>query len=205
MAKQIVVTLGGKTSTFEFKKITRAGLMGKTSRRVLDPEGEVCERAKVTEDGSLLLRSGMTAQGYFLRSNHKWIPNKELVGVDKVGRPLEKVPSTLGEPQELAGPVEIEDLLDLKVASFYALDVVELDSGLKKSLDKGGIYQFLFNTRADYEGQSAYLIMGKDGLPYSIMGNQTVVDWLQPKTVPVETFDDEDPFESDDEDDMMDI
>jgi hypothetical protein len=205
MAKQIVVTLGGKTSTFDFKKITRAGLMGKTSRRVLDPEGKVCARANVTRDGSLLLRSGMTAQGYFLRSNHKWIPNKELVGVDPAGRPVEKVPSTLGEAQELAGPVEIEDLLDLKVASLYALDVVELDSGLKKSLDKGDIYQFLFNTRADWEGQSAYLIMGKDGLPYSIIGNLTAVDWLQPNTVPEETFDDEDPFDSDGEDDLMDF
>ena len=205
MAKQIVVTLGGKTSTFDFEKITRAGLMGKTSRRVLDPEGKVCARANVTRDGSLLLRSGMTAQGYFLRSNHKWIPNKELVGVDPAGRPVEKVPSTLGEAQELAGPVEIEDLLDLKVASLYALDVVELDSGLKKSLDKGDIYQFLFNTRADWEGQSAYLIMGKDGLPYSIIGNLTAVDWLQPNTVPEETFDDEDPFDSDGEDDLMDF
>jgi hypothetical protein len=205
MAKQIVVTLGGKTSTFDFKKITRAGLMGKTSRRVLDPEGKVCERANVTRDGSLLLRSGMTAQGYFLRSNHKWVPNKELVGVDPAGRPMEKVPSTLGEAQELEGPVEIENLLDLKVASLYALDAVEFDSGLKKSLDKGDIYQFLFNTRADYEGQSAYLIMGKDGLPYSIIGNQTAVDWLQPNTVPEETFDDEDPFDSDDEDDLMDF
>ena len=205
MAKQIVVILGGKTSTFDFKKITRAGLMGKTSRRVLDPEGKVCARANVTRDGSLLLRSGMTAQGYFLRSNHKWIPNNELVGVDPAGRPVEKVPSTLGEAQELAGPVEIEDLLDLKVASLYALDVVELDSGLKKSLDKGDIYQFLFNTRADWEGQSAYLIMGKDGLPYSIIGNLTAVDWLQPNTVPEETFDDEDPFDSDGEDDLMDF
>ena len=204
MAKQIVLNLGGKTSTFDFKKITRAGLMGKTSRRVLDPEGKVCERAKVTEDGSLLLRSGMTSQGYFLRSSHKWIPNKELVGVDAVGRPIEEVPSTLGEPQELAGPVEIEDFLDLKVASLYALDAVEFDSGLNKSLGKGDIYQFLFNTRADYEGQSAYLIMGKDGLPYAVIGNQTGVDWLRPKTIPEETFDDEDPFDSDD-DDLMDF
>jgi hypothetical protein len=205
MAKQIVVTLGGKTSTFDFKKITRAGLMGKTSRRVLGPEGKVCARANVTRDGSLLLRSGMTAQGYFLRSNHKWVPKKELVGVDPAGRPMEKVPSTLGEAQELEGPVEIENLLDLKVASLYALDAVEFDSGLKKSLDKGDIYQFLFNTRADYEGQSAYLIMGKDGLPYSIIGDQTGVDWLQQNTVPEETFDDEDPFDSDGEDDLMDF
>ena len=205
MAKHIVVTLGGKTSTFDFKKITRAGLMGKTSRRVLDPDGQVCARANVTRDGSLLLRPGMTAQGYFLRSNHKWIPNKELVGVDPAGRPMEKVPSTLGEPQELKGPAKIEDYLDLKVASLYALEVVELDSGLKKSLDKGDIYQFLFNTRADYEGQSAYLIIGKDGLPYAAIGNQTGSDWLQPNTVPEETFDDEDPFDPDEDDDLMDF
>ncbi len=94
---------------------------------------------------------------------------------------------------------------DLKVASLYALDAVEFDSALKKSLDKGDIYQFPFNTRADYEGQSAYLISGKDGLHYAVIGNQTGSDWLQPNAVPEETFDDEDPFDPDEDDGLMDF
>lgn len=205
MAKQIVVSLGGNSSTFDFKKVTRAGLMGRNSRRVLDPDGHVCERASVTRDGSLLLRSGMSAQGYFTRSENRWVPNKELVAVDPGGRPIEKVPSTLGEAQELEGPVPVEDFLDLSVASLYALDAVELDGALKKSLDEGEIYRFLFNTRADYEGQTAYLIAGKDGLPYCVIGHQTGADWIAPKAVPEETFDDEDPFEDEGEDDLMDF
>jgi hypothetical protein len=205
MAKQIVVSLGGTNSTFDFKKVTRAGLMGRNSRRVLDPDGEVCTRASVTRDGSLLLRSGMSAQGYFTRSGGRWIPNKELIGVDPAGRPVEKVPSTLGEPQELNGPVDVEDFLDLSVASLYALDPVELDASLKKSLEKGEIYRFLFNTREDYEGQTAYLIAAKDDLPYCVIGNQTGADWIAPKSVPEETFDDEDPFQDEGEDDLMDF
>jgi hypothetical protein len=202
MAKQIVVTLGGKTSTFDFKPIKRDRLMGKTSRRVLDPEGEVCVRAKVTKDGSLLLRSGMTTYGHFLRADNKWIPSNKRIGVDPAGRPVDKVPSTLGEAQELT-PVKVEDCLDLKSPLLYALVPVDLDSDLKTSLSKGDLYRFLFNYRADYEGQYAYLIVGKDALPYCLVGSQAGSDWRIKRVLPEVDYDDSNLVDESDDDDLM--
>lgn len=210
MAKQIVVTLGGKTSTFDFRKFTRASVQGKVTRRALDPQGEPCGRANVTEDGSLLLLPGMSAQGYFKKSGApgvgEWVPPGDRVGLDPAGRPIEKVSSTLGVEQELEGPVPVEDFLDLDLASSYALDGTEVDAALKKSLDQGEIYRFNFNYRTDYEGQVGYLITGKvDGGIYCFVGSQTDPEWLQMKAAP-ETYEavEEDPFSGDD-DDMMDF
>ena len=206
MAKQIIVTLGGNTSTFDFKKISRSDLYGKTSRRALDPEGEPCRRAQVTKDGSLLLRSGMTAQGYFKQTNGEWVPTGERIGMDLAGRPVEKVASSLGEAQELEGPVNVEDLFDVDKPILYALNDVEVDAGLKKSLEAGELYRFPFNYRADYEGQVAYLFIGKeDDRAYCLVGSTAHAEWHRKKEVAVDTFSEEDPFGDGDDDDMMDF
>ena len=42
----------------------------------------------------------MTAQGYF-KSDGAWVPNKELVGLDETGKPLELLNSTLNGKHSL--------------------------------------------------------------------------------------------------------
>ena len=84
MAKPIIVTLGGVESRFDHEKLDRAKLYGKRQRQVLDPGGQRCEKAELTRDGTLLVRSGMTAQGYFDEGG-AWIPNRDLVGLDRGG------------------------------------------------------------------------------------------------------------------------
>ena len=65
MARQIVVELDGIESSFDFAKLDRSKLYGTRKRVALDPDGQPCERADLTSDGAVLLRRGMTAQGYF--------------------------------------------------------------------------------------------------------------------------------------------
>jgi hypothetical protein len=65
MAKGLVVSLDGKQSTFQVEKVERAKLYGVRRRLAVDGEGRTCSRASLTDDGQVLLRAGMTAQGWF--------------------------------------------------------------------------------------------------------------------------------------------
>ena len=77
MAKTINVVLGGEKAIFTFKPVDRSALYGRRRRVAFDTDGNECSRASLLADGSLLLQSGMTAQGYFL-SDGTWVPQSEL-------------------------------------------------------------------------------------------------------------------------------
>jgi hypothetical protein len=149
MAKPIVLTYAGETSSLEPARLDRKKLYGHRRRLPMDPAGSPCTRAALTEDGSLLVRAGMTAQGY-LDDEGNWVPNQELVGLDAEGQPLPLVPSTLGAERPLEGPVDASEVLDCAVDTVYALSELELSPLLRAALDEGQIFRFEFNYRADY-------------------------------------------------------
>ena len=62
----------------------------------------------------------MTAQGYFT-TNDKWVPNKDLIGLDLDGKPLDLKPSTLGVATEMELQEQLEDLADLSVQNYSKL------------------------------------------------------------------------------------
>ena len=195
MAKPIVVNFQGVESSFKLEKLDRAKLYGKRQRQVLDPSGARCERAELTRDGSLLIRAGMTAQGYFDQGG-AWVPNRELVGLDAAGQPLPLVPATLGVAQALAGPVAPEELLDLAVRSVYVLTPEGLDPKLAERLAAGEIFRFIFNYRADYNAETAFLVGNKAGY-FALVGDPTSAPWAELATVAAETFDEGDDDELD--------
>ncbi len=163
-------------------------MYGRRRRLVLDPEGKPCERAQLTLDGSLILRSGMTAQGYFNEAG-AIVDKSTLIGVDADGNPLEKQGSTLGVAQELVGPVEAEELLDVATKSIYMLDCAEVDETLVKELKEGKIYRFPFNYYADFHLETAYLVANEEGL-FAIIGDPTKPQWCEPSALPETSFDD---------------
>jgi len=144
MAKPISLSFSGKESHFDHVKLDRSKLYGKRKRVAYDPEGKECSRHSLTADGRLVIKSGMTAQGYFTDEG-RWIPNKDLVGMDSTGKPIPLVPSTLGVVQELSTPCLPELLLDLKPTTVYMLDPSALDSALEEQLVKGSIFKFALN------------------------------------------------------------
>lgn len=197
MARQVIVTLDGAKSTFDIGKVDRSKLYGQRKRLHLDPEGRPCTRAALTDDGSTLIQSGMTSQGYFDASG-RWIQHKELVGLDDDGNPLPQVPSTLGVEQKLEGPVPPDRVLDLRVLSVYALDAVEVDDALLASLKDGNIYSLPFNYRADYRAEDALLLANDAGDAFVLVGNLTDPVWRDAEErIPT--------FEADDEDDDSDL
>jgi hypothetical protein len=175
MAKEIVVTLGGKQSSFSYRPVDRASLYGKRKRVLLDQNGEPCSRASLLEDGSLLIKSGMTAQGYYL-SDGRAYKLAELEGFDLEGKPIEKTPSTLGVAQELK-EVSPEEALSISQQSIYALEASELDEDLKKSLGEGKVFSFTFNYREDYVPETALLVNNENGY-FAIIGNPVEYEWV---------------------------
>lgn len=162
MAKTINVTWQGTEATFSFKSMDRSALYGKRRRVAFDDTGEPCTRASLLTDGSLLLKSGMTGQGYFLPDG-RWVAQADLEGINPDGSGAELVPSTLGVPVPLEGPLRPEDVLDMKVETVYMLDAESLPDELKSSLDSGECYRFAFNFRPDYRAETGILLANADG------------------------------------------
>ena len=76
MAKPIIISYDGESASFQHSKVDRSKLYGSRKRLSLDPSGETCQRCELSDDGSTLIISGMTSQGYF-DDDTNWIPNKE--------------------------------------------------------------------------------------------------------------------------------
>ncbi len=181
MAKPIIVSLGGVESRFDHEKLDRTKLYGKRERQVLDPTGQRCESARLSRDGTLLVRSGMTAQGYF-DEDGQWIPNNKLVGLDPAGNPLPLQPTTLGTTQTLSGPVPATEVLDLAVRAVYTLNPEGLDPKLEADLRAGKVYKFTFNYRTDYQAEVAYLVGNATGF-FALVGLPSSSEWLELQTV----------------------
>lgn len=182
MARTINVKWKEKESSFSFAKLDRSKLYGRKRRVPVDSDGHKCDLASIDVSTGILLRSGMTAQGYFT-SGGEWIPNSELVGLDTDGKEVQKAPSTLGVPQE-AEQAKTEDLLDLRVDSVYALEPSEVDKDIASELEKGTIFNIPFNYRADYQAEHGYLLHNKHGF-FLLVGQPVMTEWVSHETKPV--------------------
>lgn len=201
MASNIIVQCGSDKSEFTLQKLERTKLYGKRRRLNLDQNGQPCTRAELTQDGSLLLKSGMTSQGYFDQARN-WIPRGELVGLNTEGNQVDKAPSTLGVAQDLEGPVPAEEVFDLEVASVYMLDAVEVAPTLAESLDRGDVFRFAFNYRADYHAERAYLLKNSEGL-FALVGSPATPEWCELERVAVDSPEDDSALDDDLDFDMF--
>ncbi len=189
MARSIIVSYQGKPSTFGYSRVSRKQLYATRKRVPLDSDGEQCQRAELSDDGSMLIVSGMTAQGYFDEGG-TWIPNDQMVGVDTAGNQAPEHPSTLDKPQELT-EVEPEALLDCSTDAIYALDPSEIDPELKKQLDAGKLFRFAFNMRTGYSTDQGFLVANDHGV-FAIIGNELQIPWCELEKPAVEIDDDDD-------------
>lgn len=195
MAKKIVVDFGGTECGFDYSKVDRNKLYARRRRIMLDQADQSCVRAELTSDGTTLIVSGMTAQGYFT-SDKRWIPNADLVGLDDDGNVLDKQPSTLDTAQPLE-EISAAQLLDVAAQSVYALEAEDIPAELEAAADAGKIFRFNFNSRADYRMENGYLLKNGEGW-FAIIGHPAEPAWNELDKPAVELFDD-------DEDDDLDF
>jgi len=169
MAKTINVALNGEKAIFSFRPIDRSALYGRRRRVAFDTEGNECSKASLLSDGSLLLQSGMTAQGYFLKDG-TWVPQSDLSAISLDGKPLELHSSTVGVEVELS-EVTPQEALSISFSNTYLLEAEEFSSKLKEALDSGKIFSFPFNVRDDYNVETGILIGNESGY-FALIGNK---------------------------------
>jgi hypothetical protein len=189
MAKPVIVSFQGEQSTFQLQKLERQKLYGSKRRIPIDAKGIPCNRAALTDDGAVLLLSGMTAQGWFDPDGAQ-VESSAIGARGPDGSALELVPSTLGVCQVLEGPIEATEVLDLAVSSAYRLEPETLADSLATSLAAGEAWRFPFNYRPDYRAETAFLVGNDDGI-YALIGIPTEVRYLSLNAPP--------PLEADDE------
>lgn len=180
MAATINVRLGEVDAVFTFAPVDRSALYGRRRRLALDASGHPCTRASLLDDGSMLLRSGMSAQGYFLPDG-TWVPQGELEAIDLEGSPATQVPSTLGEPQQL-DEISPEALLDLHVHNVYLLEPESMPDALKSALESGRIFSFPFNFRADFSCETGVMLSNDEGV-WALIGNAVANEWQELSSV----------------------
>lgn len=190
MPKGIVVAHDGTVSSFQIEKVERAKLYGARRRLAVDQKGRTCARAALTDDGQVLLRAGMTAQGWF-DSDGRQIEQKAIGAEDADGNPLDLVPSTLGVEQPLEGPIAATEVLDLSLTAVYRIAPEQIDDTLAASLAAGEFWRFPFNYRPDYRSETGYLVQNADGI-FALVGVPAPAEFLEPQAPPPLADDDDD-------------
>ncbi len=180
MAKPLMVSLGSEVFSFSVSEVERADLYGSRQRVPTDGAGRTCTRAALTQDGSLLIASGMSGQGYFNAAG-QFVPRGKLVGLDLQGVVVESQPSTLGVPQALEGPVDPSRVLDLELLSVYLMAPEQEGGALLDRLRAGEIFACDFNYAASLEVERAYLLSNDHGL-FALVGKPMAVDWVEEGT-----------------------
>lgn len=175
MARSIIVTHQGKPSTFGYSRVTRKQLYASRKRVPLDAKGQPCQRAELSDDGSMLIVSGMAGQGYFAEDG-RWVTTEELVSVGPDGKEVPAQASTLDVPQPLT-EVEPEAVLDSTAEVVYALDPEALDPGLQQALAAGKLFRFDFNPRGEHT-KSAFLLANETGT-FAIVGDRLQIPWAE--------------------------
>jgi hypothetical protein len=175
MAKTINISYKGETAVFGYKPIDRGVLYGKRRRVPFDGEGNECVKASLLEDGSLLIKSGMTAQGYFT-PDKVWVPQGDLEAINPDGSTPELFPATVGE-EVVATELSPIDALNIRFETTYALEAETLSEGIKKELDSGVILTFPFNPRADYEVETGILV-GNDNGYFALIGQKAEYEFV---------------------------
>jgi len=175
MAKTINISYKGESAVFGYKPIDRGVLYGKRRRVPFDADGNECAKASLLEDGSLLIKSGMTAQGYFT-PDKVWVAQGDLEAINPDGTTPELFPATIGEVVE-ATQLSPVDALNIRFGTTYALEPEVLSEGIKKELDSGIVLTFPFNPRADYEVETGILVGNENGY-FALIGQKNQYEFV---------------------------
>ncbi len=194
MARQIVLSFGGGTSSFDIARLSREKLYGRKRRVVVDEDGSECQAGMLTEDGSTLLPPGSTAELY-LDDGFDVVERADLRAIDASGEEVDPVQSTLGVSVE-ATRVPPERVLEFVTPVVYALDEAELDDALRAELEAGAIFETRFNYRTSYEDQACFVLKNEHGF-FALVGRPTGFDHLRPEAPIADAGDEDDPFADD--------
>ena len=188
MARKAELLVNGQRILAEFKKVDRKKIYGWSSIEGFDQNGSKCTLAGLAE-GQYVMPSGSSAL-VSLNAKGEAVSKSTLVGVDSEGNKVEKVPS-IYDQKVMLREATIDEYLSMAVKSVYQLQIDENKEALLEDLNSGKIYYFVFNYRADYEGDDAFLISnGTDA--FAITGMKSDLEFIglednEQELVPEET------------------
>lgn len=155
MARKAELSINGQSFLAEFLKVDRKKIYGWSTVEVFDEKGSECRMANLAE-GRYVLPSGSSAL-VTLNAKGETVSKSSLIGVDAQGNKVELVPSIYDQTVVLR-EANMDEYFSLAVKSVYQLNIEEIPDRIMADLKSGKIYYFVFNYRADYEGDDAYLL-----------------------------------------------
>ena len=175
MAREILLTLNKKKSSFEISKIDRKKLYGFKKRIFLDEKNKECSKANLEEETGIVFVNSDISSCYL---DHKgnYIEKSNLEAINDNGKNVKKEDSTIGKEVNV-NSITTEDALNLKVNSVYHLEPKEFDEDLKSKLDKGDLFSFPFNYYADFKLEDG-IILKTEKEYFALIGRKTSCHWV---------------------------
>ena len=175
MAREILLNLNKKKSSFVISKIDRKKLYGFKKRLFLDEKGKECSKANLEEETGIVFVNSDISSCYL---DHKgnYIEKSDLEAINVNGKKIKKEDSTIGKEVNL-NSITTEDALNLKVNSVYHLEPKEFDKNLKSKLDKGEVFSFPFNYYADFKLEDG-IILKSEKEYFALIGRKTSCHWV---------------------------
>ena len=175
MAREILLNLNKKKSSFAISKIDRKKLYGFKKRMFLDEKNKECSKANLEEETGIVFVNSDISSCYL---DHKgnYIEKSDLEAINENGKKVKKEDSTIGKEVDL-NSITTEDALNLKVNSVYHLEPKEFDKNLKSKLDKGEVFSFPFNYYADFKLEDG-IILKSEKEYFALIGRKTSCHWV---------------------------
>ena len=175
MAREILLNLNKKKSSFVISKIDRKKLYGFKKRMFLDEKNKECSKANLEEETGIVFVNSDISSCYL---DHKgnYIEKSDLEAINENGKKVKKEDSTISKEVNL-NSITTEDALNLKVNSVYHLEPKEFDKNLKSKLDKGEVFSFPFNYYADFKLEDG-IILKSEKEYFALIGRKTSCHWV---------------------------
>ena len=188
MGRKAEFSINGQIIMAELNKVDRKKIYGWSTIEVFDQNGSKCKLAGLAE-GQYVMPSGSSAL-VSLNSKGEAVSKSTLVGVNSDGNKVEKVPS-IYDQKVILREATIDEYLSMAVKSVYQLQIEENKEALLADLNSGKLYYFVFNYRADYEGDDAFLISNGNDV-FAITGMKSDFEFIglednEQELVPEET------------------
>ncbi|MAW84714.1 MAG: hypothetical protein CL832_10035 [Crocinitomicaceae bacterium] len=174
MARQAEFSFNGKSIKAELKKVDRKKIYGWSITEVFDENGSKCKLAGLAE-GSYVMPSGSTSL-VSLNSKGETVSKSTLVGVNSNGEKVDKVPS-IYDQKVILREATIDEYLSVAVKSVYQLNIEENKEALLSELNEGKIFYFVFNYRADYEGDDAFILSNENEV-FAVTGMSSDLEFI---------------------------
>ena len=177
MAKPLNFKIADAIYDLEPLKLDRKKLYGWTEKIVLDDEENECNTLSLYPDLAMIIPKGGTGLGA-IGEDGTWVEKSDMMYINTDGSPAVLVPSSYDGEIELKDTVSYEVFLEHNITAVYSLQGEENHPDFVKAIqDNKSIFTFIFNYRADYEGDPAFLIEN-DGEVFVLVGKKINFEFI---------------------------